>query len=138
MLYECSNLMAKFDKIVKPLLIFVSLIGLALIVSEYVVYYLVIFQCSWPDLNQEIAREELGQIGESAWLFEHRASASPLPRSVGGDNNGEAVGLRGAEAHQHERGENTAGDVESLRAFFIADTHLLGSRFGHWFDKLRR
>ena len=26
----------------------------------------------------------------------------------------------------------------TLRAFFIADTHLLGSREGHWFDKLRR
>ena len=25
-----------------------------------------------------------------------------------------------------------------LRAFFIADTHLLGSRQGHWFDRLRR
>ena len=25
-----------------------------------------------------------------------------------------------------------------LKAFFIADTHLLGSRQGHWFDKLRR
>ncbi len=27
---------------------------------------------------------------------------------------------------------------ERLHAFFIADTHLLGSRLGHWFDKLRR
>ncbi|BFZ13501.1 hypothetical protein BsWGS_16540 [Bradybaena similaris] len=30
------------------------------------------------------------------------------------------------------------GDREDLRVMFIADTHLLGSRNGHWFDKLRR
>uniref|UniRef100_A0A7I4XYS5 Metallophos domain-containing protein n=1 Tax=Haemonchus contortus TaxID=6289 RepID=A0A7I4XYS5_HAECO len=27
---------------------------------------------------------------------------------------------------------------DALRVFFIADTHLLGEREGHWFDKLRR
>ncbi|KAJ1368931.1 hypothetical protein KIN20_030291 [Parelaphostrongylus tenuis] len=27
---------------------------------------------------------------------------------------------------------------EQLRVFFIADTHILGVRNGHWFDKLRR
>lgn len=27
---------------------------------------------------------------------------------------------------------------KSVKAMFIADTHLLGSREGHWFDKLRR
>ena len=27
---------------------------------------------------------------------------------------------------------------ESMRAMVLADTHLLGSRKGHWFDKLRR
>jgi hypothetical protein len=26
----------------------------------------------------------------------------------------------------------------SVKAMFIADTHLLGSKEGHWFDKLRR
>ena len=26
----------------------------------------------------------------------------------------------------------------SMRAMVLADTHLLGSRKGHWFDKLRR
>ena len=33
-----------------------------------------------------------------------------------------------------------AGDGEpaALRAMFLADTHLLGRRQGHWFDKLRR
>lgn len=25
-----------------------------------------------------------------------------------------------------------------IKVMFLADTHLLGSRFGHWFDKLRR
>lgn len=27
---------------------------------------------------------------------------------------------------------------EPVKAMFIADTHLLGTRRGHWFDKLRR
>lgn len=27
---------------------------------------------------------------------------------------------------------------EPVRAMLLADTHLLGSRNGHWFDKLRR
>jgi hypothetical protein len=27
---------------------------------------------------------------------------------------------------------------QTLRAMFVADTHLLGTRQGHWFDKLRR
>jgi hypothetical protein len=27
---------------------------------------------------------------------------------------------------------------QTLRAMFAADTHLLGTRQGHWFDKLRR
>jgi len=26
----------------------------------------------------------------------------------------------------------------SVKAMFIADTHLLGPKEGHWFDKLRR
>ena len=30
------------------------------------------------------------------------------------------------------------GGSNSLKAIIIADTHLLGSREGHWFDKLRR
>ncbi|XP_022083918.1 metallophosphoesterase 1-like [Acanthaster planci] len=30
------------------------------------------------------------------------------------------------------------GKMAPLRAMFLADTHLLGSRQGHWFDKLRR
>ncbi|XP_071823685.1 metallophosphoesterase 1-like isoform X2 [Apostichopus japonicus] len=28
--------------------------------------------------------------------------------------------------------------IEPLHVIFLADTHLLGQRFGHWFDKLRR
>jgi hypothetical protein len=31
--------------------------------------------------------------------------------------------------------EEKSGEV---RAMLLADTHLLGSRKGHWFDKLRR
>ena len=30
------------------------------------------------------------------------------------------------------------GGRPALRAMFLADTHLLGRRQGHWFDKLRR
>lgn len=33
-------------------------------------------------------------------------------------------------------GENRSGSI--LEAMLVADTHLLGSRNGHWFDKLRR
>lgn len=59
---------------------------------EYLIYYIVIYQCSWPELNPE------------------KQSSFPPP------NN----------------------DTEPVRAMFLADTHLLGSRNGHWFDKLRR
>lgn len=31
-----------------------------------------------------------------------------------------------------------ASDSSPLRAMLLADTHLLGSREGHWFDQLRR
>ncbi|XP_038076572.1 metallophosphoesterase 1-like [Patiria miniata] len=30
------------------------------------------------------------------------------------------------------------GESAPLRAMFLSDTHLLGNRLGHWFDKLRR
>ncbi|GAB6021060.1 hypothetical protein CHUAL_003694 [Chamberlinius hualienensis] len=33
---------------------------------------------------------------------------------------------------------NTNNSVEPLKVMFISDTHLLGFRNGHWFDKLRR
>jgi hypothetical protein len=60
-------------------------LGLSLVfLCEVLIYYLVIFSCSYPQLE-----------------------------SVGNDEN-------------------------ALRAMFVADTHLLGSRLGHWFDKLRR
>lgn len=29
-------------------------------------------------------------------------------------------------------------DEHPVRAIFISDTHLLGPKRGHWFDKLRR
>ena len=31
-----------------------------------------------------------------------------------------------------------ATSAETLRTIVLADTHLLGSREGHWFDRLRR
>jgi len=33
---------------------------------------------------------------------------------------------------------NVRQDEQPVRALLLADTHLLGSRKGHWFDKLRR
>ena len=33
---------------------------------------------------------------------------------------------------------STPSSSTSMRAMVLADTHLLGSRKGHWFDKLRR
>lgn len=53
---------------------------------EYLIYHVVILQCSWPEINIE----------------------EPRSRS------------------------------EPLKAMFLTDTHLLGSKDGHWFDKLRR
>lgn len=53
---------------------------------EWLVYYLVIFQCSWPEIE--------------------------LP------------------------GRNE--QPEPLKTMMLTDTHLLGPKHGHWFDKLRR
>ncbi|KAJ7360528.1 Metallophosphoesterase 1 [Desmophyllum pertusum] len=53
---------------------------------EWFIYYLVIFQCSWPEINID-------------------------------ENNRQS---------------------EPLKAMLLTDTHLLGSKDGHWFDKLRR
>ena len=39
--------------------------------------------------------------------------------------------------NQQNAGYKTGGKPV-LYAMFLADTHLLGSRLGHWFDKLRR
>jgi metallophosphoesterase superfamily enzyme len=64
-----------------------TILGLALLLvfySEFLVYYIVLWQCHWPEL---------------------------------------------ASDHSHEA---------VLKCFFIADTHLLGTKTGHWFDKLRR
>lgn len=32
----------------------------------------------------------------------------------------------------------TTNDERPVKVMFLADTHLLGFRRGHWFDKLRR
>ena len=43
------------------------------------------------------------------------------------------------QCHYPEISSTSAQQKElTLRAMFLADTHLLGSRQGHWFDKLRR
>ncbi|XP_076648617.1 per1-like protein PGAP5 [Halictus rubicundus] len=60
---------------------------------EYLLYYVVLIQCSWPVLDP------------------HKLDATiPKPST----------------------------EELPVHAMFIADTHLLGSKKGHWFDKLKR
>lgn len=64
------------------------------IYCEFIIYYLVLLGCSWPQLSsveQDFTVKSLDDINR-----------------------------------------------KPLHVMFIADTHLLGSREGHWFDKLRR
>jgi len=75
----------------KPWLSLVILISGLFIYNEFLVYYLVLLQCSWPKLDSGM-----------------------LDLGVGTQHHGE------------------------VKALILADTHLLGSRDGHWFDKLRR
>lgn len=64
-----------------------AIIALCLFVfCEWLIYYLVIYQCSWPELQSE-----------------------------------------GSERR-----------FDPLRIMLLTDTHLLGPKHGHWFDKLRR
>lgn len=62
----------------------ISLVLLLIVYCEFLVYYIVLWHCHWPELASNLEHESI------------------------------------------------------LRAFFIADTHLLGSRLGHPWDKLRR
>ena len=40
----------------------------------------------------------------------------------------------------HQQAEGMIGEMKSapLRAMILADTHILGSRNGHWLDRVRR
>ncbi|XP_039279955.1 metallophosphoesterase 1-like [Nilaparvata lugens] len=60
-------------------------------ICEYVIYYVIMIQCWWPDLSP--------------------------------DHEDKSIPLR---------------DGKEIKVMMLADTHLLGSRKGHWFDKLRR
>ncbi|CAD6219324.1 GSCOCG00004914001-RA-CDS [Cotesia congregata] len=60
---------------------------------EYLIYYVVLAQCSWPDIDS------------------FKADPSIKPGIL---------------------------EEKPVKIMFIADTHLLGSKTGHWFDKLRR
>ncbi|CAG2055419.1 unnamed protein product [Timema podura] len=71
---------------------FVVAVFLLILYCEVIIYYLVLLQCWWPQLDPGKA-----------------------------DNT----------IHFNR-------DVQPVRALLLADTHLLGSRNGHWFDKLRR
>ena len=65
----------------------VAILAVCLFVfCECLIYYLVIFQCSWPEIDLE----------------------------------------------------GTNRRFEPLKTMMLTDTHLLGPKHGHWFDKLRR
>ncbi|XP_076632755.1 per1-like protein PGAP5 isoform X1 [Colletes latitarsis] len=63
------------------------------IFCEYLIYYFVLIQCSWPTLDSRKVDKTI-----------------PQPKK----------------------------EETPVHALFIADTHLLGSKRGHWFDKLKR
>ncbi|XP_053983084.1 metallophosphoesterase 1 [Hylaeus volcanicus] len=63
------------------------------IFCEYLIYYLVLIQCSWPTLDSRRIDTTI-----------------PQPKE----------------------------EETPVNAMFIADTHLLGPKRGHWFDKLKR
>ena len=75
----------------KPFVTFFGFVLALVVYNEFLVYYLVLLQCWWPELNSSL-----------------------LDLGVASDHQGE------------------------IKALVLADTHLLGSREGHWFDKLRR
>ena len=72
----------------------VTFVGLALtlvVYNEFLVYYVVLLRCWWPQLDPKLADTAISDTG-----------------------------------------------TPPVKAIILADTHLLGSRLGHWFDKLRR
>ena len=75
----------------KKLTVFFSSALFLFLYNEYLVYYVVLVQCSWPLLDSDKADFTV-----------------------------------------------PAGYPDPLKVMILADTHLLGSREGHWFDKLRR
>ncbi|XP_071489604.1 metallophosphoesterase 1-like [Diadema antillarum] len=107
---------------IRALFSFLAYFGLVVIVCEYLVYYFVMFKCVWPNVSVTNDHRHIGQIGESEWFFSENSDSHP--QSYGEDNSVEK--------------DAQTRSSDSLRTFFIADTHLLGSRLGHWFDKLRR
>lgn len=73
----------------QSLAFFFGALSCLVIYNEFLVYYIVLIQCTWPVLDSVIA------------------DFPPF-------------------------------SSKPLKAMLLADTHLLGSREGHWFDKLRR
>ncbi|XP_071449429.1 metallophosphoesterase 1 [Hetaerina americana] len=71
---------------------FIAAVCALIFYCEFLVYYLVLIQCSWPKLNPSTVDKTIPMKTEN----------------------------------------------QPVKAMIIADTHLLGSRNGHWFDKLRR
>jgi hypothetical protein len=81
---------------------------------EYAIYYVVLFQVSLIDAFYFATNCKLNSI-----LFA-KCSWPELSEA----NEDKKITINNIE--------------EPVKAMFIADTHLLGTRRGHWFDKLRR
>uniref|UniRef100_A0A1B6C6R9 Metallophosphoesterase 1 homolog n=1 Tax=Clastoptera arizonana TaxID=38151 RepID=A0A1B6C6R9_9HEMI len=75
----------------KSVLRIVLYILLLALFCEYFIYYIILIQCNWPQLDSK-----------------------------------------------NEEDTISSQEGKSIKVIFLADTHLLGSRRGHWFDKLRR
>nr|XP_054763945.1 metallophosphoesterase 1-like [Lytechinus pictus] len=120
--------MAGILTFLRPLLRFFIYSGVIIFICEYLVYYVVMFRCSWPYTSFENDHNHSGQIADSAWVF----NGKPLGSSA------RAPGLINIETRSSLVEERQNDEDLTLRVIFIADTHLLGSRLGHWFDKLRR
>lgn len=96
-----------------------SLVGWALLSAlflifycEYAIYYVVLFQVSDRDRNLILVVNIIFSSTQCTWP---ELSAATEDKKI------------------------TINNIEEpVKAMFIADTHLLGTRRGHWFDKLRR
>lgn len=75
----------------KPLGAFLVSAFIIFLFCEYLAYFFILYQCSWPEIFETERDEQL-----------------------------------------------SLAEQQNLKVIFLADTHLLGIRKGHWFDKLRR
>ncbi len=83
--------MVMFTLNIRKITFFLCSVLFLFLYNEYLIYYVVLLQCSWPQPDPSEADFS-------------------IPSGIG----------------------------EPLKIMVLADTHLLGTREGHWFDKLRR